>query len=189
MVEFASGVKGMALNLENENVGIVIFGSDTAIKEGDMVKRTGSIVDVPVGKAMLGCVVDALGVLIDGKVMETAAAILAHVAQRIEPFYGPRSKWPKASKKLAENGFPISNLVLWTLTHKPGMPFIPKRLQTRYRGRPPGTHLSRMKGNFHVRFRWGESPIKGPIYPNREYAGIYEKQHLTMFMTNRIPTY
>ncbi|MCO5562860.1 hypothetical protein L7F22_016496 [Adiantum nelumboides] len=57
----------MALNLENENVGIVIFGSDTAIKEGDMVKRTGSIVDVPVGKAMLGCVVDALGVLIDGK--------------------------------------------------------------------------------------------------------------------------
>ncbi|MCO5559752.1 hypothetical protein L7F22_013354 [Adiantum nelumboides] len=67
MVEFASGVKGMALNLENKNVGIVIFGSDTAIKEGDMVKRTGSIVDVPVGKAMLGCVVDALGVLIDGK--------------------------------------------------------------------------------------------------------------------------
>lgn len=67
MVEFASGVKGMALNSENENVGIVISGSDTAIKEGDMVKRTGSIVDVPVGKAMLGCVVDALGVLIDGK--------------------------------------------------------------------------------------------------------------------------
>jgi F0F1-type ATP synthase membrane subunit a len=51
MVEFASGVKGMALNLENENVGIVIFGSDTAIKEGDIVKRIGSIVDVPVGKA------------------------------------------------------------------------------------------------------------------------------------------
>lgn len=67
MVEFASGVKGMALNPENENVGIVIFGSDTAIKEGDMVKRTGSIVDVPVGKAMLGRVVDALGVPIDGK--------------------------------------------------------------------------------------------------------------------------
>nr|QIA60680.1 ATP synthase F1 subunit alpha [Lepidozia trichodes] len=67
MVEFASGVKGMALNLENENVGIVIFGSDTAIKEGDIVKRTGSIVDVPVGKAMLGRVVDALGVPIDGK--------------------------------------------------------------------------------------------------------------------------
>ena len=67
MVEFASGVKGMALNLENENVGIVIFGSDTAIKEGDIVKRTGSIVDVPVGKALLGRVVDALGVPIDGK--------------------------------------------------------------------------------------------------------------------------
>jgi F-type H+-transporting ATPase subunit alpha len=67
MVEFASGVKGMALNLENENVGVVIFGSDTAIKEGDIVKRTGSIVDVPVGKSMLGRVVDALGVPIDGK--------------------------------------------------------------------------------------------------------------------------
>ncbi|KAH6554918.1 hypothetical protein KP509_1Z126000 [Ceratopteris richardii] len=67
MVEFASGVKGMASNFENENVGIVISGSDTAIKEGDMVKRTGSIVDVPVGKAMPGCVVDALGVPIDGK--------------------------------------------------------------------------------------------------------------------------
>ncbi|XBJ08711.1 hypothetical protein VPH35_013947 [Triticum aestivum] len=65
--EFASGVKGIALNLENENVGIVIFGSDTAIKEGDLVKRTGSIVDVPAGKAMLGRVVDALGVPIDGK--------------------------------------------------------------------------------------------------------------------------
>ncbi|KAK1324489.1 hypothetical protein QJS10_CPA01g01917 [Acorus calamus] len=67
MVEFANGVQGIALNLENENVGIVIFGSDTAIKEGDLVKRTGSIVDVPVGKAMLGRVVDALGVPIDGK--------------------------------------------------------------------------------------------------------------------------
>ena len=55
------------MNLENENVGIVVFGSDTAIKEGDLVKRTGSIVDVPVGKAMPGCVVDALGVPIDGK--------------------------------------------------------------------------------------------------------------------------
>jgi F-type H+-transporting ATPase subunit alpha len=73
MVEFASGVKGMALNLENENVGIVIFGSDTAIKEGDIVKRTGSIVDVPVGKALLGRVVDALGVPIDGKGALSAA--------------------------------------------------------------------------------------------------------------------
>ncbi|KAH0754882.1 hypothetical protein KY290_025152 [Solanum tuberosum] len=61
MVEFASGVKGIALNLENENVGIVVFGSDTAIKEGDLVKRTGSIVDVPAGKAMLGAQAEAAG--------------------------------------------------------------------------------------------------------------------------------
>nr|ADT62132.1 ATP synthase subunit 1 [Isoetes engelmannii] len=67
LVEFAGGAKGMALNLETDNVGVVIFGSDTAIREGDMVKRTGFIVDVPVGKAMLGRVVDALGVPIDGK--------------------------------------------------------------------------------------------------------------------------
>ncbi|PHT35479.1 cytochrome c oxidase subunit 1 [Capsicum baccatum] len=56
MVEFSSGVKRIALNLENENVGIVVFGSDTAIKEGNLVKRTGSIVDVPAGKAMLGAI-------------------------------------------------------------------------------------------------------------------------------------
>jgi F-type H+-transporting ATPase subunit alpha len=67
MVEFANGVKGMALNLEIENVGIVIFGSDTGIKQGDIVKRTGAIVDVPVGTGLLGRVVDALGVPIDGK--------------------------------------------------------------------------------------------------------------------------
>jgi len=67
MVEFASGVKGMALNLENDNVGIVCFGSDTSINEGDIVKRTGAIVDVPAGKGLLGRVVDALGVPIDGK--------------------------------------------------------------------------------------------------------------------------
>jgi len=67
MVEFSMGIKGMALNLENDNVGVVIFGSDTEIKEGDIVKRTGSIVDVPVGKGMLGRVVDALGIPIDGK--------------------------------------------------------------------------------------------------------------------------
>ncbi|XP_058217356.1 ATP synthase subunit alpha, mitochondrial-like [Rhododendron vialii] len=54
MVKFASGVKGIALKLENENVGIVVFGSDTDVKEGDLVKRTRPIVDVPVGKAMLG---------------------------------------------------------------------------------------------------------------------------------------
>lgn len=67
MVEFSSGVKGMALNLESDNVGVVLFGSDTAIKEGDTVKRTGNIVDVPVGKATLGRVLDALGNPIDGK--------------------------------------------------------------------------------------------------------------------------
>ena len=67
MVEFPGGVKGMALNLETDNVGVVIFGSDRAIKEGDTVKRTGSIVDVPVGKGLLGRVVDGLGNPIDGK--------------------------------------------------------------------------------------------------------------------------
>ncbi|PVZ96557.1 hypothetical protein BB558_005711 [Smittium angustum] len=67
MVEFSSGVQGMALNLEPDNVGIVIFGNDRLIKEGDTVKRTGSIVDVPVGEALLGRVVDALGNPIDGK--------------------------------------------------------------------------------------------------------------------------
>jgi F-type H+-transporting ATPase subunit alpha len=67
MVEFANGVQGMALNLEADNVGVVIFGSDQEIKEGDMVKRTETIVDVPVGKGLLGRVVDALGNPIDGK--------------------------------------------------------------------------------------------------------------------------
>lgn len=67
MVEFASGVKGMALNLEADNVGIVVFGNDRDIAEGDVVKRTGAIVDVPVGMGMLGRVVDALGNPIDGK--------------------------------------------------------------------------------------------------------------------------
>ncbi len=67
MVEFANGVQGMALNLEADNVGVVIFGSDAEIKEGDSVKRTETIVDVPVGKGLLGRVVDALGNPIDGK--------------------------------------------------------------------------------------------------------------------------
>ena len=67
MVEFPGGIRGMALNLESDNVGVVIFGSDAGIREGDTVKRTGSIVDVPVGKGMLGRVVDALGEPIDGK--------------------------------------------------------------------------------------------------------------------------
>jgi len=67
MVEFANGIKGMALNLEADNVGVVIFGTDTEIKEGDIVRRTGTIVDVPIGKGLLGRVVDALGNPIDGK--------------------------------------------------------------------------------------------------------------------------
>ena len=67
MVEFANGVKGMALNLEADNVGVVIFGEDRAIGEGDTVKRTKTIVDVPVGKGLLGRVVDPLGNPIDGK--------------------------------------------------------------------------------------------------------------------------
>ena len=67
LVEFPGGIKGLALNLETDNVGIVIFGEDRDIKEGDTVKRTGTIVDVPVGKGLLGRVVDALGNPIDGK--------------------------------------------------------------------------------------------------------------------------
>ncbi|MCC6924788.1 F0F1 ATP synthase subunit alpha [Novosphingobium sp.] len=79
MVEFANGVKGMALNLEADNVGVVIFGSDSEIREGDTVKRTGTIVDVPVGKGLLGRVVDALGNPIDGK-----GPIKADKRQRVE---------------------------------------------------------------------------------------------------------
>jgi F-type H+-transporting ATPase subunit alpha len=68
LVEFPSaGLKGMALNLETDNVGIVIFGDDKAVREGDTVSRTGAIVDVGVGKGLLGRVVDALGNPIDGK--------------------------------------------------------------------------------------------------------------------------
>ena len=68
MVEFpGAGVRGMALNLETDNVGIVIFGDDRAIREGDTVSRTGTVVDVPVGRGLLGRVVDGLGNPIDGK--------------------------------------------------------------------------------------------------------------------------
>ena len=67
MVEFEDGSKGMALNLENDNVGVVIFGDDRNIKEGNTIKRTNAIVDVPVGKELLGRVVDGLGNPIDGK--------------------------------------------------------------------------------------------------------------------------
>src|SRR6202050_100016 len=67
LLEFPNGMRGMALNLETDNVGVVIFGDDTGIGEGDTVKRTGAIVDVPVGKGLLGRVVGALGNPIDGK--------------------------------------------------------------------------------------------------------------------------
>lgn len=73
MVEFSSGLKGMALNLEPDNVGVVVFGNDKLIKEGDIVKRTGAIVDVPIGSELLGRVVDALGNPIDGKGALTGA--------------------------------------------------------------------------------------------------------------------
>ncbi|MEQ8367763.1 MAG: F0F1 ATP synthase subunit alpha, partial [Roseicyclus sp.] len=80
MVEFPGGIRGMALNLESDNVGIVIFGSDRDIKEGDTVKRTNAIVDVPVGDALLGRVVDGLGNPIDGKgPIETSERSIADV--------------------------------------------------------------------------------------------------------------
>ena len=79
MVEFEDGSKGMALNLESDNVGVVIFGDDRKIKEGDTVKRTNSIVDVPVGKELLGRVVDGLGNPIDGK-----GALSAKIRKRVE---------------------------------------------------------------------------------------------------------
>src|SRR6185436_9988599 len=79
MVEFPGAIRGMALNLESDNVGVVIFGEDRDIKEGDLVKRTGTIVDVPVGRGLLGRVVDALGNPIDGK-----GAIHADERRRVE---------------------------------------------------------------------------------------------------------
>src|SRR5262245_63372296 len=79
MVEFAGGIRGMALNLEADNVGVVIFGDDRTIKEGNTVKRTGAIVEVPVGKGLLGRVVDALGNPIDGK-----GAIKSEVRKRVD---------------------------------------------------------------------------------------------------------
>ncbi|MBX7533342.1 F0F1 ATP synthase subunit alpha [Qipengyuania sp. 1XM1-15A] len=79
MIEFSNGTQGMALNLEADNVGAVIFGADTDIAEGDTVKRTGTIVDVPVGKGLLGRVVDALGNPIDGK-----GPIVADKRMRVE---------------------------------------------------------------------------------------------------------
>ena len=86
MVEFPGGIRGMALNLEIDNVGVVIFGSDRDIKEGDTVKRTNAIVDVPVGPELLGRVVDGLGNPIDGK-----GPIKAKARSTVERF------WPTAT--------------------------------------------------------------------------------------------
>ncbi|MCE2509594.1 MAG: F0F1 ATP synthase subunit alpha [Alphaproteobacteria bacterium] len=79
MVEFPGGIRGMALNLESDNVGVVIFGDDRNIREGDTVKRTGQIVEVPVGKGLLGRVVDPLGNPLDGK-----GPIQAEAKQRVD---------------------------------------------------------------------------------------------------------
>src|SRR3974390_2013356 len=88
LVEFPGAIKGMALNLESDNVGVVIFGSDATIKEGDTVKRTGAIVDVPVGKGLLGRVVDPLGNPIDGK------GAIGNVAERRRVRYRARAFTP-----------------------------------------------------------------------------------------------
>ena len=89
LVEFESGVKGMALNLEEDNVGVVIFGSDESIKEGDIVKRTDKIVSVPVGKGLLGRVVDALGEPIDGVSVPVGKGLLGRVVDALgEPIDG-----------------------------------------------------------------------------------------------------
>ena len=105
MVEFENGVRGMALNLESDNVGIVIFGSERDIKEGQTVKRTGAIVDVPIGKELLGRVVDALGNPIDGKGPIHVGQACSRRRRRAQPGIIPRksgamSQWRPASKPL-----------------------------------------------------------------------------------------
>ena len=101
MVEFENGMRGMALNLETDNVGIVIFGNDREIKEGQTVKRTGAIVDVPVGKGLLGRVVDALGNPIDGKGPIQPANAGASTSRRPASFRANRctSRWRPASRR------------------------------------------------------------------------------------------
>ena len=102
MVEFENGIRGMALNLETDNVGIVIFGNDREIKEGETVKRTGAIVDVPVGKGLLGRVVDALGNPIDGKgPIKADEARAASTSRRPASSRASRctSRWRPASRR------------------------------------------------------------------------------------------
>ncbi len=102
MVEFENGTRGMALvNLETDNVGIVIFGADREIKEGQTVKRTRAIVDTPVGKGLLGRVVDALGNPIDGKGPIQADKRCASTSRRPASFRANRSmsRWRRASRR------------------------------------------------------------------------------------------
>ncbi len=98
MVEFPGSIRGMALNLENDNVGVVIFGDDRSIKEGDTVKRTGAIVEVPVGKGLLGRVVDGLGNPIDGK-----GPINAKLTDKIEKV-APGVIWRKSVSQPVQTG-------------------------------------------------------------------------------------
>ena len=106
MVEFPGGIMGMALNLEVDNVGIVIFGSDRDIKEGDTVKRTGAIVEVPVGTGLLGRVVDALGNPIDGKGPLTD--VTRALVERKAPGIIPRQSFPQgwAAAQLRNRAMP-----------------------------------------------------------------------------------
>ena len=100
MVEFENGVRGMSLNLETDNVGIVIFGNDREIKEGQTVKRTGAIVDVPVGKELLGRVVDALGNPSTAAVPSWLRSGVVSTSRRPASFRASRctSRWRPASR-------------------------------------------------------------------------------------------
>ena len=134
MVEFSDGSKGMALNLESENVGVVIFGDDRAVKEGDTVKRTGAIVDTPVGKELLGRVVDGLGNPIDGKgaldkgIKRTRVEVKAFTSTLVlliplsnAPL--PSIGFPKPSTTLPKSSFPtgVSTIAPVLLTVSPSL--------------------------------------------------------------------
>ncbi|NWS73832.1 ATPA synthase, partial [Crotophaga sulcirostris] len=112
MVEFSSGLKGMSLNLEPDNVGVVVFGNDRLIKEGDVVKRTGAIVDVPVGEELLGRVVDALGNPIDGKVSVAICSLplLVSVWNRLQQVFSS-FKGPITSKTRRRVGLKAPGII------------------------------------------------------------------------------
>ena len=137
MVEFSDGSKGMALNLESENVGVVIFGDDRNVKEGDVVKRTGKIVDTPVGKELLGRVVDGLGNPIDGKgaldksvqksrveVKALTSTLLFCTLLSNAPL--PSIGFPKPSTTLPSNSFPtgVSTIFPVLFTTSPSLTFL-----------------------------------------------------------------